>query len=116
MSKSQQRATVFGEEGEWMTEEDSYSQQLVDTEQIDKEQKSSQSSAKGLGKNIKQWKQTRGNPYGKNVHPTEQRPILQQLTFKRDNQKWTPYPSDREFLRRPLKDGRHVILKTFRVV
>ena len=69
MSKSLRRATVFCEERDWGTEEDSFSQQLFDTEQIDKEPKSSQSSAKGLGKNIKQWKHR--TSYGAETHSTK---------------------------------------------
>ena len=58
----------------------------------------------GLGKDIRTYR-IRQNP----IHPREQRPIPAP-------RKLPPLPTDREMLRVPLREDRHVVVQTFRDV
>ena len=91
---------VFGNKEDW-GDDTYYNDQLVKmTREWDGPKR--QKNDEGLGKDIRTWRK-RQNP----VHPMEQRPI-------RGPVKLAPFPTDRETLRVPIREDRHVVVQSFR--
>ncbi len=86
----------YGNEGEW-DDRSYYREQLAKMPKDDPTKRK-----EGLGKDIRTYGM-RQNP----LHPREQRPIPAP-------RKLPPLPTDREMLRVPLREDRHVVVQTFR--